>query len=204
MIGSYNASIQPRCNPSFQQSLFHYRCIRAMNMQTLIQEFHVVPGVAVKGILAELRREAIEVVAQTYLAHERGDTINPDKYFLRFPSEPGNRIIALTAAITDTNGDQSVSGLKWVASYPANIRWVFPAASPVLILNYSRTVYPYAILEGALISAQRTAASAVLGARCLNGPQKNIHRLSIVGGGVISRNILHTFIINKYPFETTN
>src|SRR6218665_814638 len=42
MIGSYNASIQPRCNPSFQQSLFHYRCIRAMNMQTLIQEFHVV------------------------------------------------------------------------------------------------------------------------------------------------------------------
>jgi len=173
-----------------------------MNMQTLIQEFHVVPGVAVKGILAELRKEAIEVVAQTYLAHERGDTINPDSYFLRFPSEPANRIIALPAAITDTDGDQSVSGLKWVASYPANIRWGIPRASAVLILNDSRTGYPYAILEGALISAQRTAASAVLGARWLNGPQKNIHRLSIVGGGVISRNILETFMIDGWSFES--
>ncbi|MDI3355431.1 hypothetical protein MO767_13870 [Pseudomonas sp. UYIF39] len=93
-----------------------------MTTQTSIQPFHVIPGAVVKDILNGLRQEAIEIVAQTYLTHERGETVNPDSYFLRFPAEPANRIIALPAAIVDSEGDQSVSGIKWLASYPDNIK----------------------------------------------------------------------------------
>ena len=86
-------------------------------------------------ILNGLRQDAIELVAQTYLTHERGETVNPDSYFLRFPEQPANRIIALPAAIVDSEGDQSVSGIKWIASYPDNIKSGIPRASAVLILN---------------------------------------------------------------------
>ncbi|KPZ16395.1 2,3-diaminopropionate biosynthesis protein SbnB [Pseudomonas syringae group genomosp. 3] len=171
-----------------------------MNAATTIQAFHVVPGAVVKTLLSGLRKEAITLVAQTYLTHERGETVNPDSYFLRFPSEPANRIIALPAAIVDANGGQSVSGIKWIASYPDNIKSGIPRASATLILNNPDTGYPYALLEGALISAVRTAASAVLGAWWLNNQQRSAPRLSIVGGGVISRNILETFREDDWSF----
>ncbi|MFW9079118.1 2,3-diaminopropionate biosynthesis protein SbnB [Pseudomonas sp. P2757] len=173
-----------------------------MTNQTLIQPFHVIPGAAIKHILGGLHQEAIEIVAQTYLTHERGETVNPDSYFLRFPEEPANRIIALPAAIVDSEGDQSVSGIKWIASYPDNIKAGIPRASAVLILNDPHTGYPYALLEGALISAVRTAASAVLGAWWMNGQKKSAQTLSIIGGGVISRNILQTFIADDWSFDS--
>lgn len=173
-----------------------------MTNQTLIQPFHVIPGAAIKHILSGLHQEAIEIVAQTYLTHERGETVNPDSYFLRFPEEPANRIIALPAAIVDSEGDQSVSGIKWIASYPDNIKSGIARASAVLILNDPHTGYPYALLEGALISAIRTAASAVLGAWWLNGQKKSAQTLSIIGGGVIARNIVQTFIDDDWSFAS--
>ncbi len=172
-----------------------------MTTQSLLRPFHVIPGAAIKSILDELRQEAIEIVAQTYLTHERGETVNPDSYFLRFPEQPANRIIALPAAIIASEGDQSVSGIKWIASYPDNIKSGIPRASAVLILNDPDTGYPYALLEGALISAVRTAASAVLGAWWLNGRNKRASRLSIIGGGVIARNILETFFSDDWSFD---
>ncbi len=172
-----------------------------MTTQSSLRPFHVIPGAAIKNILDELRQEAIEIVAQTYLTHERGETVNPDSYFLRFAAQPANRIIALPAAIIDGEGDQSVSGIKWIASYPDNIKSGIPRASAVLILNDPDTGYPYALLEGALISAVRTAASAVLGAWWLNGRNKRAPRLSIIGGGVIARNILETFFSDDWSFD---
>jgi len=166
-------------------------------MQTSAQPFHVVPAAVIKGILAELREQTIEIVAATYLAHERGQTVNPDSLFLRLPSDPASRIIALPAAIA-TPGEQPLSGIKWIASYPQNVKSGIPRASAVLILNDPRTGYPRAVLEGALISATRTAASAVLGARWLNAHQKNVSRMSFVGAGVIARNILKTFVADGW------
>ncbi|WFU04567.1 2,3-diaminopropionate biosynthesis protein SbnB (plasmid) [Rhizobium sp. CB3171] len=164
-----------------------------MNVQTAIPLFHVVPGMVAKNLLADLRGQTIDIVENTYLTHLRGETINPDSYFLQFPHEPANRIIALPAAIASRKGGQDAVGIKWIASYPDNIKSGIPRASAVLILNDPKTGYPLAVLEGALISAVRTAASAVLGARWLNGQRREVSRLSFVGGGVIARNILETF-----------
>ena len=56
-------------------------------------EFDLVPGDVVVQLLDGNRTEIIELVRRTYLAHDAGQTINPDSYFLRFPEKPDARII---------------------------------------------------------------------------------------------------------------
>lgn len=161
-------------------------------------DFHVIPGPAIKTILGENPALCIESAQSAYLAHHDGQTINPDSYFLRFPKNERNRIIALPASI---DGDAGVSGIKWIGSFPDNIKTGLPRASALLVLNDQITGYPFACLEGALISAARTAASAVLGATWLNDRRKTADSIAFVGAGVISRNIFDMFIADGWKFE---
>ncbi|MDT9002103.1 2,3-diaminopropionate biosynthesis protein SbnB [Paucibacter sp. APW11] len=161
-------------------------------------EFHVLTGSRLKQLLELHPARCIESVADAYLAHHHGKTVNPDSYFLRFPSEPQNRIIALPASIA---GEQAVSGIKWIASYPGNVERGIPRASAVLVLNDPATGYPYALLEGALISAARTAASAVLAARWINAGRREAMSVSFIGAGVIARSIYDMFRADHWTFE---
>lgn len=151
-------------------------------------EFRVIPGRIAREILDRRGTAVVDAVARAYLLHAEGGTINPDSYFLRFPESELNRIIALPAAITV---GQPISGIKWIASFPDNIRHGIPRASAVLILNDAKTGYPVACIEGAQISAMRTAASALLAWRHLRNSERRQHRIGVVGAGVIARNILH-------------
>ncbi len=171
-------------------------------------QFYIVSGAAVSGLLRSL--DIIAIIRDAYLAHEAGQTINPDSYFLRFDDRPSDRIIALPAAI---RGAAPISGLKWIASYPENVRENLPRASAVLILNDYKTGYPLACLEASEISAMRTAASAVLAARLLLPDRtresraagetrgRRIGRLGIVGAGVIARSIVHALDIDGWAFD---
>ncbi|MFD1052433.1 2,3-diaminopropionate biosynthesis protein SbnB, partial [Kibdelosporangium lantanae] len=114
-------------------------------------------GTNVRDIIQTSRAEIFDRVRDTYLAHHRGDTINPDSYFLRFPEKPNARIIALPALLRGTPG---VAGIKWISSFPDNVTRNVPRASAALLLNDFETGYPFACLEAAQISAARTAASA--------------------------------------------
>src|SRR5258705_8280955 len=137
-------------------------------------ECSIINGKTVFDIVCAHRSECIRIVREAYLAHADGQCVNPDSYFLRFPDKPDCRIIALPAYIGNSFG---VAGLKWIASYPANVRRGFPRASAVLVLNSYETGYPFALLESSIISASRTAASAVLAAQCLNGQSRRAHSL---------------------------
>lgn len=158
-------------------------------------EFHVVPGTAVQTILSETPRDSIACVREAYLAHHDGQTVNPDSYFLRFPDNPANRIIALPATI---RGNMDVSGIKWIASYPGNIRSGLARASATLVLNDIATGYPFACLEASRISAVRTAASAVLAATWLNGQARAAPAIAFIGAGVIARTIFDTFMADEW------
>jgi 2,3-diaminopropionate biosynthesis protein SbnB len=158
-------------------------------------EFSVVPGTVVKSILEEDPRHWIATVEDAYLTHHDGLTVNPDSYFLRFPDAPINRIIALPAAL---KGNFDVAGIKWIASYPKNIERGIARASAVLLLNDMSTGYPFACLEGAGISAVRTAASAVLGAYRLNACRRVAPRIAFIGTGVIARHIMNMFIADEW------
>jgi N-[(2S)-2-amino-2-carboxyethyl]-L-glutamate dehydrogenase len=154
-------------------------------------EFSIISGKVVRSLIDADIRGCVERVKEAYLAHENGETVNPDSYFMLFPDRPRDRIIALPASL---GGSVDVSGIKWIASYPENIRLNIPRASAVLVLNSRTTGYPFACLEGSIISAARTAGSAVLAAEWMNDGKRAIRRLGIIGNGLIARYI-YTFLI---------
>jgi len=155
-----------------------------------VPPFAVITGAQVQRVLRGRERELVELVEATYRLHGAGDSVNPPSYFLRFPDRPSSRIIALPASL---GGDVQVDGLKWVSSFPENVAAGIPRASAVLILNDHDTGYPFACLEGSIISATRTAASAALAADWLSRSRPRPTRVGFVGLGLIARYI-HTFL----------
>src|SRR5262245_39997113 len=157
-------------------------------------ELSIINGKTVFDIIRGHRADCMDVVRDAYLAHARGQSVNPDSYFLRFPDKPDCRIIALPAYLGD---GFHVAGLKWIASYPGNVQRGFPRASAVLVLNSYDTGYPFAILEGSVISAARTA----LAAYWLNGRSRRAHSLGIVGTGFIARYVYDFLVDTGWEIE---
>src|SRR5437762_5679671 len=161
-------------------------------------ELSIINGKTVFDIVRAHRAECVGIVREAYLAHADGQSVNPDSHFLRFPDKPDCRIIALPAYLGQ-NFD--VAGLKWIASYPANIQRGFPRASAVLVLNSYETGYPFAVLESSIISAARTAASAALAAHWLSGQSRRAHSLGIVGTGFIARYVYEFLVDTGWTVE---
>lgn len=161
-------------------------------------ELSIINGKTVSDIIRAHRAECIEIVRNAYLAHADGQSVNPDSYFLRFPEKSDCRIIALPAYLG--NGFD-VAGLKWIASFPANVQRGFPRASAVLVLNSYDTGYPFAILESSIVSAARTAASAALAAYWLSGQSRRARSLGIVGTGLIARYVYDFLVDTGWTFE---
>ncbi|MGW2521706.1 2,3-diaminopropionate biosynthesis protein SbnB [Streptomyces sp. NPDC001617] len=162
--------------------------------------FSIVSGEQVQQALRGRESEIAELVEAVYRLHGAGESVNPPSYFLRFPDRPASRIIALPASL---GGPLRVDGIKWVSSFPENIRSGLPRASAVLILNDPDTGYPYACLESSVISATRTASSAALAADRLNRSRTRPTRVGFIGTGLIARYI-HTHLLGTgWEFEET-
>jgi N-[(2S)-2-amino-2-carboxyethyl]-L-glutamate dehydrogenase len=146
--------------------------------------FAVVSGAAVYRALAGQREDVMRLVEDAYRLHAQGKTVNPPSYFLRFPDRPMSRIIALPASV---GGEVGVDGIKWISSFPTNLELGIPRASAMLVLNDSVTGYPFACLEGSIISAVRTAASAAVAARALTCGRAAPRRVGFIGTGLIAR-----------------
>ncbi|MFD7834775.1 2,3-diaminopropionate biosynthesis protein SbnB [Streptomyces sp. NPDC059761] len=160
--------------------------------------FVVISGKAVHDAVHGREKELLDLVEHGYRLHGEGKTVNPPSYFLRFPDEPANRIIALPSSV---GGDVAVSGIKWISSFPANVGKGIPRASAVVVLNDQETGYPLACLEGSIISAVRTAASAAVAAVKLSEGRPKPTKLGIVGTGLIAR-FVHIYLKSAgFEFE---
>lgn len=155
-----------------------------------VPPFAVISGAQVQQALQGREKPIVELVEATYRLHSTGDSVNPPSYFLRFPDRPSSRIIALPASV---GGQVRVAGLKWISSFPQNVAGGIPRASAVLILNDHDTGYPFACLEGSIISATRTAALAASAAHRLSHGRPRPRRVGFFGAGLIARYI-HTFL----------
>lgn len=163
-------------------------------------EFYVISGRQVHETLASREKEVVELIEQAYRAHGAGHTVNPPSFFLTFPEKPSSRIIGLPASIS---GNNSIHGIKWISSFPENVASGLPRASAVLVLNDSDSGYPLACLESSIISAARTAASAVLAANVLGRERARPTRLGIIGAGLIARYIHSYLVATGWSFKET-
>jgi ornithine cyclodeaminase len=160
--------------------------------------FRFVTGRTVSRLLAADLPGCVDVVRKAYLAHASGLTVTPHSVFLRFPGKPNARIIGLPAHL---GPPWRVSGMKWIASYPDNIGHGLARASAVLILNDDENGYPVACLEGSIISAARTAASAVLAAEHLMPDGRHATTLAVIGTGLIARSVYRFLLGTGWTVE---
>jgi N-[(2S)-2-amino-2-carboxyethyl]-L-glutamate dehydrogenase len=154
----------------------------------------ILNGDDVLSLLAGRERMILDAVRRAYEVHAQGDSTLPHSTFLTFPNEPLNRIIALPAYLGSEFG---MSGVKWVSSFPANVEQGLDRASATIILNSAETGRTEAILEGSVISARRTAASAALAARSLHA-DPGVTVAGVVGAGLINFEIAR-FLLAVFP-----
>ncbi len=123
----------------------------------------------------------MRLVESAYRTHGRGESVVPHSAFVRLPGGR-DRIIALPAYL---GGEFGVAGVKWIASFPGNHARGLERASGVVVLSSLTTGRPEAVVDAAVVSAKRTAASAAVAARMLHrgAPPSTI---GVLGCGAIS------------------
>ncbi|HEX2172561.1 MAG TPA: ornithine cyclodeaminase family protein [Dehalococcoidia bacterium] len=117
--------------------------------------------------------QTIDLIVQAFAAHARGETVMPAKVYLPVPQGDFRAMPALVGR---------AAGVKWVNMHPRNPeRFKLPSVMALIVVNDPITGEPLAILEGALITALRTAAASALATRLLARPDAD--RLGIFGCG---------------------
>lgn len=134
-----------------------------------------------------LEDQIVATVRGAYVAHSKRKTVVPNSVFLRIPTQENARIIALPAWVGSPT--ESV-GIKWISSFPSNLSEGMDRAAAVIVLNSIETGRPLAILEGSVISAKRTVASAALFLDLCVSERAGVS-LCLCGCGNINYELLH-------------
>ncbi|MEM8961575.1 MAG: 2,3-diaminopropionate biosynthesis protein SbnB [Acidobacteriota bacterium] len=134
---------------------------------------------------------AVPLIEGALVAHAAGESCQPLKPYLRIPNDPdARRIIAMPAYL---GGEFQTWGMKWIASAPRNsLERGMERASALVILNDLETGRPVAMMEGALISATRTAAVALVASKRLIRP--GARSLAVIGNGMIGELICRSLL----------
>jgi len=149
-------------------------------------ELQLIRGNEIVELLRGREQEIVDIVGNTYRLHAEKQTTLPHSTFLRFPDNAANRMIGLPAFV---GGEVNVAGIKWISSFPGNRALDLDRASAVIVINSMLTGRPEAILEGSVISAKRTAASAALAAKTIPDCREGT-AIGIIGCGVINEEVL--------------
>jgi ornithine cyclodeaminase len=153
----------------------------------------VIGAAAIEGVLKGREKQVLATVRRAYETHARGASSLPHSSFLRFPDSDKDRIICLPAYLGD---HYQLAGVKWIASIPDNVGRGMERASAVIILNDRLTGRPTAMMEGSIISKQRTAASAALASTVLAAGEPDT--IGFVGCGPINTEIAR-FLATTWP-----
>ena len=132
-------------------------------------------------------KKIIDNLEQVFLLHYQKQDILPAKVALRWgdthSEETRGRINAMPGYI---GGAFNTAGIKWIGSAPQNpFRFGLPRASALIILNDPETMFPYAMMDGTLISAMRTGG--VTGVAAKYCALKDTQTAALMGAGTQNR-----------------
>jgi ornithine cyclodeaminase len=126
----------------------------------------------------------INTIKEAVFILDAEDYAQPIKPYLKY-GDPKNRIIAMPAF---AGGHISLSGIKWIASFPGNLKANLPRAHSVTILNEASTGVPVCIINTTLISEIRTAAvTAAILEQYIRSRSKTDYHIAIFGFGPIGK-----------------
>lgn len=98
--------------------------------------------------------KTIAIIEDSVKCLRDNDFAQPVKPYLRYRNR-NNRVIAMPAFV---GGEINMAGIKWIASFPENIKKGLPRAHSVIILNNADTGEPIGIINTVLLSIIRTAS----------------------------------------------
>ncbi|MFA5248353.1 MAG: 2,3-diaminopropionate biosynthesis protein SbnB [Patescibacteria group bacterium] len=135
--------------------------------------------------------DTINVIEGAVACLCNNDYSQPIKPYLRY-GDLKNRIIAMPAYV---GGGFNVAGIKWIASFPDNIKKGIARANSVVVLNNADTGEPIAVINTALLSIIRTVSVSGLMMKYFN-KKRNLQNfnLGIIGFGPIGQYHLKMFM----------
>jgi ornithine cyclodeaminase/alanine dehydrogenase-like protein (mu-crystallin family) len=132
--------------------------------------------------------DPVAVIGAVLRRHGAGDTVLPDEAYLPWttPAGDGARSLNMPAYVgaSEGEGGTPVAGTKVINGNPGNVRRGLPRASGVTMLFDVATARIACIMEGARISATRTAAVTAAAAVALEGPA--VRCLAVIGAGALA------------------
>ncbi len=131
--------------------------------------------------------ERIELARRTMVALV-GDADLPPKLGVH-PRQPAAHTAAMPALLrgADPSGADDLLGVKWVTAFPGNRALGIAAINAVVVLSDAQTGVPVAVMDGAPITAQRTAAVSGVALRewwPAVGAAAGVASVALVGAGV--------------------
>lgn len=144
--------------------------------------------------------ERLRLAEKTLVALATPDASQLPSKIAIHPRPAASFVHAMPAHLRASDPDGDLVGMKWVAGYATNTVLGLPGISAVVVLNDPGTGLPVAMLDGAPITAERTAAVSGVAVRRF-GPQAGpggwpagspVH-VAIVGAGVQGHSHLAMF-----------
>ena len=138
----------------------------------------------------------INTIEEVLLKYKNGLVQLPDKISQIFDEKTQSRINCMPATLLD----KKVCGVKWVSVFPQNPhKYHVPNVSGIIVLSEIEKGFPFAIMDGTLITALRTACIGGLAAKYL--AKKNSRTFGTIGAGEQAQ--MH-FIVMKHLFPLIN
>lgn len=129
--------------------------------------------------------ERLRLAEVTLTAFAHPDRVQQPPKIAIHPRAEASFVHAMPAHLRGADAGGDLVGMKWVAGYATNNALGLPGISAVVVLNDPATGIPTAILDGAPITAQRTAAVTGVAIRHF-GPRDlgRAARVALLGAGV--------------------
>ena len=126
--------------------------------------------------------DAVEAMRDAFAAHAAGRVLAPPRAVLRTGGGSGATLV-MPAALEAV--DPPLLAVKVVSVFPENRRQGLPSIHGTVLAIDAATGVPKALLDGASLTAVRTAAACGVAADCLARPESRV--LAVFGSGVHAR-----------------